>query len=336
MAWALIGLAAPASAQCGDQQSVTVGGMTNPYLAAQPDGTTSKGDVAPGQSPALAPIAIDEGDVLHFASVVGNVRQPGQATAPGPDGDPSAVVNLTADLGISGTKVPLDCLLGVFLPVRANPGAAPQDSDFSTSALRDYDTLQPELYQLFYIGDGLRSNGTPQSVVAPDRAIKLFLGSSDDGSWTGNLGMFDLDVLVDPRPVQEYCSPKLSAQGCLPMIGWSGTPDTVGPKDFLITCANVMPNRYGFVFYGYTNNALPFQGGTLCVWQNMKRMRYKFSAGTGTCQGVFTMDFDAYIRTGADPNLVPGAEIYAQWWMRDPQSPSKTGLSDALHIVLCQ
>jgi hypothetical protein len=68
----------------------------------------------------------------------------------------------------------------------------------------------------------------------------------------------------------------------------------------------------------------------------MKRMRHRVSSGPTNCQAMFSMDFDAYIRTGADPNLVPGAEIYAQWWMRDPGSPSKTGLSDALRIALCQ
>lgn len=38
---------------------------------------------------------------------------------------------------------------------------------------------------------------------------------------------------------------------------------------------------------------------------------------------------DAHIRSGIDPALVPGRRVYAQWWMRDPASPSTTGLSNA-------
>ncbi len=334
---ALIGLAAPLAAQCGDQRNVAVSGTHNPFLAAQQNGTTSKGDVAPTNSPLPVPLAVSMGDVLRYSNVTGNVQYSGgQGTAPGPEGDPAVLVTMMSDLGISGSTMPRDSLLGVFLPVRVNAGAAPVDSDYSTAAARDYVVLQPELFQLFYIGDGLRDDGSPQSVVAPARARKLFLGSADGGGWSDNVGTYDLDVLLDPRPVRSYCVSKLSAQGCTPTIGWSGTPDTTGPKDFLITCSNVTPNRYGFVVYGYAANNLPLQGGTLCVWQGMRRMRYKLSTGTGICQGQFTMDFDAYIRSGADPSLVPGAQIYAQWWMRDPKSPSRSGLSDALQVAICQ
>ena len=59
------------------------------------------------------------------------------------------------------------------------------------------------------------------------------------------MGSFDLDVVLDAQPVRSYCTAKHSAEGCLPAIGWSGMPDVAGPKDFLITCSNVMPNLYG-------------------------------------------------------------------------------------------
>jgi hypothetical protein len=32
----------------------------------------------------------------------------------------------------------------------------------------------------------------------------------------------------------------------------------------------------------------------------------------------------------------PGDVIYAQWWMRDPASPSTTGLSNGIKFTVCQ
>ena len=40
------------------------------------------------------------------------------------------------------------------------------------------------------------------------------------------------------------------------------------------------------------------------------------------------------IAHGTDPSLVAGAELYAQWWSRDPGSPSHTSLSNALRFLL--
>jgi hypothetical protein len=34
--------------------------------------------------------------------------------------------------------------------------------------------------------------------------------------------------------------------------------------------------------------------------------------------------------------LDPGDNVFAQWWMRDPQSASTTGLSNAVRFTVCQ
>jgi hypothetical protein len=41
------------------------------------------------------------------------------------------------------------------------------------------------------------------------------------------------------------------------------------------------------------------------------------------------------IQSSADPLLVPGARCFAQFWSRDPASPSTTGLTDALSFWIC-
>ena len=52
------------------------------------------------------------------------------------------------------------------------------------------------------------------------------------------------------------------------------------------------------------------------------------------CTGDFTFDFTPRIRSGIDPTLVAGAEVDCQYWSRDGQSASGTGLSNALRFVI--
>jgi hypothetical protein len=53
------------------------------------------------------------------------------------------------------------------------------------------------------------------------------------------------------------------------------------------------------------------------------------------CSGSYALDFNAWIGRGADPQLVGGAQVWGQFWSRDPQSPSGTGLSDAVVFTIC-
>jgi hypothetical protein len=52
------------------------------------------------------------------------------------------------------------------------------------------------------------------------------------------------------------------------------------------------------------------------------------------CSGTFSFDFNARIQSGIDPSLVTGREVFAQYWSRDPASPSTTSLSNALRFVI--
>ena len=48
------------------------------------------------------------------------------------------------------------------------------------------------------------------------------------------------------------------------------------------------------------------------------------------------MDFKAYALSGADPGLVPGVSVYAQYWYRDPANAhGGVGLTDAAAFTLC-
>ena len=149
-------------------------------------------------------------------------------------------------------------------------------------------------------------------------------------------GVFAYDAQAFPGPTV-YCTSKLNSQGCLPAIGWTGSPSASG-SPFDITCTNVLNNKLGLMFYGYTPKALPYQGGTLCVTSPVVRMPVQDSGGNpppDDCSGLYTYDFDAQIQSGGDPNLVSGSLVYAQFWYRDPTvDPYGTGRSDALTFLI--
>jgi parallel beta-helix repeat protein len=144
-------------------------------------------------------------------------------------------------------------------------------------------------------------------------------------------------VLV-PIPVTSYCTAKTNSLGCVPAIAWSGTASVSSATPFDITASNVINQRLGVLFYGYSQSITPFQGGLKCVANPIHRTPTSGSGGsplpTVDCSGFYTFDFNAWIQGGADPQLLACQEVDAQFWSRDPASPSTTGLSDALGFVI--
>lgn len=189
---------------------VGVSAQCDPFLAGQPAGTTSHADTAPAQSPQLVPLFLSCGSV-RFTDVLGTTAYGPAHPYYGPEGGFSQAS--PSDLGIAGYTMPVCALLGVFLPDTTNSGLAPAALDFSTPASRDFARLEPQLFQPFFIGDGLRANGiTPQDFVIPTGATRLFLGICDGGEWNNNLG--SLTAVVEQRPC-----------GTPPCFAWIPTDD---------------------------------------------------------------------------------------------------------------
>ena len=86
---------------------------------------------------------------------------------------------------------------------------------------------------------------------------------------------------------------------------------------------------------------MPFVGGILCVGANdfYYRLNPALSGGNSgvvDCSGTYAVDFKAHINSGADPRLVPGVTVNAQFWYRDANGATGTSTSDAVQFRICQ
>jgi hypothetical protein len=157
---------------------------------------------------------------------------------------------------------------------------------------------------------------------------------------TNQNGVLDQCECIGGTAPTVYCTSKLNSQFCLPAIGFSGNPSASNAQPFLITATNILNQKSGLLFYGYQSQGAPFQGGWLCVLAPIRRTSVQSSGGspTGTdCTGTFSFDFNAYIQTGFDSLIqVPGQQVYAQFWSRDPQDAFFTNLTNGLQFAVCQ
>jgi len=192
---------------------VIVPGWSDPWLAGMPDGSIASCwepqgcDVAPDQSPQLVPdLCLVAGNAVTF-DVSGGVLhyQGGPPYAP-PDGTTVTNHNWDDDFGengISDIYAPYDCLLGLFLDdEQPDQSPDPPNLDFSTEASRNYLTFSPGLKQPFFIGDGRTADGTVQSVIIPEGATRMYLGTMDSSTWLDNSGELDVIVTTSCDPVR--------------------------------------------------------------------------------------------------------------------------------------
>ena len=190
-------------------------------------------------------------------------------------------------------------------------------------------------------------SGTPVGGLGLIGGSQAYVGfaSATGGAWEAH------DVLwwnwdSCPAPVA-YCTAKTNALGCIPVIAGSGSPSASAGSGFIVTATSVRNNKNGLLFYGVSGrNALPFQGGTLCVATPVKRTGSTNSGGTpapaNDCSGIYAIDMNQFA-VSAGPPLplpalqVPGTLVNCQWWGRDPgfPPPNNTTLSDGLEYQVC-
>ena len=124
-----------------------------------------------------------------------------------------------------------------------------------------------------------------------------------------------------------YCTAKTTSSGCVPTIGFTGTPTPAG--NLTATCTQVEANQLGVLFYGQTGPAaIPFQGGTLCVNPPVIRFPPQPSGGAAACSGTYSQSLSSLTGT-------PGLTFHSQFWFRDPGAATGTGLSNGLTWTNC-
>lgn len=156
----------------------------------------------PGTSPLR--IALDGSGKVSFPSVSGDLGAcSGCEPEPVDGGNVSfPSTNLTPLNGISGVlhEDRTLFLVGVFL----DDGEPDQDDQVDLTDADSEETQEPEIGEVFFIGDGETGDGDLQTIVVPDGAETLYVGFADGyafvgtpGAYGDNSGSVDLEVTLD-------------------------------------------------------------------------------------------------------------------------------------------
>ncbi len=160
------------------------------------------------------------------------------------------------------------------------------------------------------------------------------LAPTDPDGTRADMGALPTDAGGAPT---SYCTGKTNSLGCVPSVDFVGFASVSSSEPFDITCHSARNNKLGLFYYGYAPTGTPFQGGTKCVATPTIRNPIQNSGGNATgddCSGVYSYAMNAHIQSGFDALLIVGANVFGQFWMRDPQSPSTTGLSDGIRFAI--
>ena len=141
-----------------------------------------------------------------------------------------------------------------------------------------------------------------------------------------------------PQDAATYCTAKVNSLGCVPAIGWAGTPSATGTDDFHASASAVRNGKAGILIWSFTPNSVPFFGGTLCVAPQITRTPAQLAGGSpppaSDCSGAYDFHWSHSYMTSK--SIGPGSTVYCQWWSRDQgfPAPNNVGLTDGLRFVV--
>lgn len=185
------------------------------------------------------------------------------------------------------------------------------------------------------------------AIAGANPAVQVEFSLQSDAGVTFGGWTIDAFAVVKVEPgtlscpaASSYCTAKVNSQGCSPQIASTGQASATSPAPFLVSASQVINQKAGVLFYGYSSGASAFQGAFKCVGGAVIRTQVQSSGGnTGfdDCSGALSYDFNARIQSGADPALIAGVDVFAQWWYRDGADPAGygTGLSNGLQFRVC-
>lgn len=139
--------------------------------------------------------------------------------------------------------------------------------------------------------------------------------------------------------ITTYCTAKTSSAGCVSQVDGTGAPagPTSGAGDYSVTATGVQGFKPGIMFFGVNGAAaIPFSGGTLCMFPPLGRAPIQISGGSSpvSCDGTFAQNVnDGTVSPNLDQG--PGTSNWCQFWNRDPNNGAGnlgTQLSNAAQI----
>lgn len=137
-----------------------------------------------------------------------------------------------------------------------------------------------------------------------------------------------------PFPVTTYCTATTNTAGCAATVSTTGTPSATQPTPFTVRATQVVNNKTGLLFYGRHGEALPYNGGFLCVEPPLKRTWVSNSGGSSGCNGTLTIDMNNWIQGQNDLTLGSGDTVFAQFWYRDNSGGTGVGYSNAVLFTI--
>lgn len=163
------------------------------------------------------------------------------------------------------------------------------------------------------------------------RNVRVRMTVSRPGGSSTDAFIDALDLRIEPAAAPD-CTAKINSQGCLPAIYATGAAK-LGASTLVVGATNVLNQKAGLMFFGFTPAAAPFQGGTLCIAPPTLRTPTQFSGGSTSgddCTGAYTYSWSSSVLSSA--GLTVGQVVYCQYWSRDPAIQSTTGLTAAVRF----
>jgi Tol biopolymer transport system component len=208
-----------------------------------------------------------------------------------------------------------------------------------------YDLSNAQVRRVSVSTAGAQGNGdcTNPDISADGFDVSFHSGSvalvANDTNAAPDVFVHDADNT--PQPVS-YCTAGTTSSGCNASISGAGSPSATASSGFVLDVTGVEGQRQGLIFYGVSGRvANPWGPGSssfLCVNTPTQRTPVQSSGGTNTaCDGVFTLDFNAYRAansTALGQPMAAGLVLDAQAWFRDPPAPKTTNLSNAFEFTL--
>ncbi|MFT7679635.1 MAG: glucose/arabinose dehydrogenase [Planctomycetota bacterium] len=157
----------------------------------------------------------------------------------------------------------------------------------------------------------------------------------------------NLDGIPDTCQLGDIvCDPRVSADGCLPLISYSGTPSLSGPDNFTVIANDVPGQVSGLALVGRELASLPAPPGggmlgnafgrrpgfPICI-AAARVVATSTSAGTqGLCDGTLSLGISQADLLSL--GFLPGDTLYTQIVFDDPAHPEGKGFSAALQFTL--